>query len=111
MRKPDSRSFGSSVPSGSQATCWQTRSFGIAAPRSMPALTRAFQHPILWRMRPKEGLTLEQIKLGEPAFWMLPPDIREGPFQTLLRKRPISFYQEIDDRVFTPGPGCCALSR
>jgi len=62
-------------------------------------------------MQPREELTVDQVKLGEPAFWMLPPDIREGAFRTLRRERPISFHQEIDDRVFAPGPGFWALAR
>ena len=62
-------------------------------------------------MQPKEELTVDQIQLGEPAFWMLPPDVREGAFRTLRRERPISFHHEVDDRVFPPGPGFWALTR
>jgi len=62
-------------------------------------------------MQPNEALSLDEIRLGDPAFWMLPPDAREGAFRTLRRERPISFHQEVDDRLFPPGPGFWALSR
>jgi len=62
-------------------------------------------------MQPNEALSLDEIRLGDPAFWMLPPDVREGAFRTLRRERPISFHQEVDDRLFPPGPGFWALSR
>ena len=62
-------------------------------------------------MQPNEALSLDEIRLGEPAFWALPLDVREGAFRTLRRERPISFHQEVDDRLFPPGPGFWALSR
>ena len=62
-------------------------------------------------MKPREELAIDDIKLGDPTFWILPPEIREGAFLTLRRERPISFHQEVDDRVFPPGPGFWALSR
>ena len=62
-------------------------------------------------MQPKEALSVDEIRLGDPAFWALGPEIREGAFQTLRRERPISFHQEVDDRLFPPGPGFYALSR
>src|SRR5205807_124285 len=132
MRNPDARSLGSRVPSGSHATCWQTRSFGMScsafgdapAPQEprlnpsplpsladMPGLTQAHQLSISSQMQPNEALSLDEIRLGDPAFWMLPPDVREGAFRMLRRERPISFHQEVDDRLFPPGPGFWALSR
>src|ERR1051325_6066785 len=62
-------------------------------------------------MQPNEALSVDEIRLGDPAFWVLPPEIREGAFRTLRRERPISFHQEVDDRLFPPGPGFWALSR
>lgn len=62
-------------------------------------------------MQPKEALPIDQIKLGDPAFWIHPPDVREGAFQMLRRERPISFHEEFFDRLFPPGPGFWALSR
>jgi methyl-branched lipid omega-hydroxylase len=62
-------------------------------------------------MQPHEALSVAEIRLGDPVFWTLPPDVREGAFRTLRRDRPISFHQEIDDRLFPPGPGFWALSR
>jgi methyl-branched lipid omega-hydroxylase len=66
---------------------------------------------MLGRMQPREELSLDQIRLGDPEFWKLPLEIREGAFQMLRRERPISFHQEVYDRVFMPGPGFRALSR
>jgi len=62
-------------------------------------------------MQPEEALSLDQIRLGDPEFWKHPPEIREGAFQLLRRARPISFHEEVYDRVFEPGPGFWALSR
>jgi methyl-branched lipid omega-hydroxylase len=62
-------------------------------------------------MQPRETLPLDQIRLGDPEFWKHPPDVREGAFQWLRRERPISFHEEVYDRLFPPGPGFWALSR
>ena len=62
-------------------------------------------------MRPREALSLEEIRLGDPEFWKQPPDVREGAFRMLRRERPISFHEEFYDRLFPPGPGFWALSR
>jgi cytochrome P450 len=62
-------------------------------------------------MEPREALSLDQIGLGDPEFWGHPPEVREGAFRTLRRERPISFHQEVFDRVFPPGPGFWALTR
>lgn len=45
-------------------------------------------------MEPREALSIDQIQLGDPAFRMHPPDVREGAFQMLRRERPISFHEE-----------------
>ena len=62
-------------------------------------------------MHATEALTLDQIQLGEPTFWTLPPEVREGAFLTLRRERPISFHHEVDDRILPAGPGFWALTR
>ena len=62
-------------------------------------------------MQPNEALKLEEIRLGEPVFWTLPLDVREGAFATLRRERPVSFHEEVDARLLPPGPGFWALSR
>jgi methyl-branched lipid omega-hydroxylase len=62
-------------------------------------------------MQPSETLSLDQIRLGDPEFWKHPPDVREGAFQWLRREQPISFHEEVYDRLFPPGPGFWALSR
>jgi cytochrome P450 len=62
-------------------------------------------------MHPTEALSLDQIQLGEPTFWTLPPEVREGAFLTLRRERPISFHHEVDDRILPAGPGFWALTR
>src|SRR5437588_7228045 len=112
MRKPELRSFGSSVPSGSNGTCWQTRSLRIRdLAIRMPGLTDIRQRSMLRRMQPREELSLAEIRLGNPEFWVQPLEVREGAFQTLRRERPISFHEEVYDRVFEPGPGFWALSR
>src|SRR5438094_8057730 len=63
------------------------------------------------RVLPREELSLDEIRLGDPEFWKHPLEVREGAFQMLRRERPISFHEEVFDRVFMPGPGFWALSR
>ena len=62
-------------------------------------------------MEPREVLPVDGIRLGDPAFWVRPPEEREGAFRTLRRERPVSFHEELDDRLLPPGPGFWALSR
>ena len=62
-------------------------------------------------MDPVAPLGVDDIRLGEPEFWSLPRDAREGAFQTLRRERPISFHEETEIPILGKGPGFWALTR
>jgi cytochrome P450 len=62
-------------------------------------------------MTPRAELALDEIRLGEVAFWSLPRDAREGAFLTLRCKRPISFHEEPEVPLLGKGPGFWALTR
>jgi cytochrome P450 len=63
-------------------------------------------------MQPRSVLTLDQIDLSAPEFWMRPWEEREGAFQLLRREKPMSFYAEPDTRgLVPPGPGYWAVTR
>jgi len=63
-------------------------------------------------MKPKESLSVDEIDLGDPLFWVRPAEEREGAFQTLRRERPISFHEERELIPELPkGRGFYALSR
>ena len=57
------------------------------------------------------NLSVDQIKLSEPEFWMRPIAEREGAFATLRRERPISFHKELSFGPIPAGPGYWALTR
>jgi len=61
-------------------------------------------------MQPRCALPVDEIRLGEPAFWKLPLEQREGGFLTLRRERPVSFHDQLDPRL-PSGPGFWALTR
>ncbi len=61
-------------------------------------------------MQPRCALTVDEIRLGAPAFWKLPIEEREGAFLTLRRERPVSFHDQLDPRL-PSGPGFWALTR
>jgi cytochrome P450 len=61
-------------------------------------------------MQPRSALTVDEIRLGAPAFWKMPIEEREGAFLTLRRERPVSFHAELDPRL-PSGPGFWALTR
>ncbi len=61
-------------------------------------------------MQPRSALSVEEIRLGDPAFWKLPLEEREGAFLTLRRERPVSFHDQLDPRL-PSGPGFWALTR
>src|SRR4029079_17272558 len=61
-------------------------------------------------MQPRCALPVDEIRLGEPAFWKLPLEQREGAFLTLRRERPVSFHDQLDPRL-PSGPGIWALTR
>jgi cytochrome P450 len=55
-------------------------------------------------MEPRSVLGVDEIQLGEPAFWLRPLEEREGAFATLRRERPVSFHAE-------PDPGVAIVER
>ena len=61
-------------------------------------------------MQPQSVLDVDEIRLGDPAFWKRPIEEREGAFMTLRHERPVSFHAELDPRM-PGGPGFWALSR
>jgi cytochrome P450 len=61
-------------------------------------------------MQPRCALSVDEIRLGAPAFWKLPLEEREGAFLTLRRERPVSFHDQLDPRL-PSGPGFWALTR
>ncbi len=64
-------------------------------------------------MQPKKSLTLEQIDLSDIEFWSLPPEEREGAFQTLREEDPIRFFAEmsLEELGLPTGPGYWSLTR
>ena len=63
-------------------------------------------------MEPRSVLSLDEIDLSAPEFWVRPSEEREGAFQTLRRDKPMSFYAEPDTRgLVPPGPGYWAVTR
>ncbi len=57
---------------------------------------------------PHESLALDEIALGEPSFWSMPPEVRDGAFKSLRRERPLAHFAEWDMRqvsAFAPPPG------
>lgn len=64
-------------------------------------------------MEPRSVLSVDEIELGEPAFWVRPWAEREGAFETLRRERPVSFHEEpdIDFSPLPRGPGFWSLTR
>jgi methyl-branched lipid omega-hydroxylase len=61
-------------------------------------------------MQPRSVLSVDEIRLGDPAFWRRPTEEREGAFLTLRRERPVSFHEQLDPRL-PSGPGFWALTR
>ena len=55
-------------------------------------------------MQPRCALSVDEIRLGAPAFWKLSLEEREGAFLTLRRERPVSFHDQLDPRL-PSGPG------
>ena len=63
-------------------------------------------------MEPRAVLSVDEIDLSAPEFWMRPWEEREGSFQTLRREKPISFHAEPDTQGLVPrGPGYWAVTR
>jgi cytochrome P450 len=63
------------------------------------------------RMKPSYELALDDIHLGDVDFWSMSHEIREGAFETLRRKRPISFHEEPELPMLGKGPGFWAITR
>ena len=53
------------------------------------------------RVEPRRALSVDEIDLSDPQFWLRPLAEREGAFETLREERPISFHEE---RAFPPLP-------
>ncbi len=64
-------------------------------------------------MQPNKSLSLDEIDLSDIDFWSLPPEEREGAFQTLREEDPIRFFQEMSlaELGLPQGPGYWALTR
>ena len=64
-------------------------------------------------MEPKSVLSVDEIELGLPEFWLRPLEEREGAFATLRAERPVSFHEEPDVEFvpFPRGPGFWSLTR
>jgi cytochrome P450 len=63
-------------------------------------------------VEPRENLSVEEIALGDPQFWLRPFAEREGAFCTLRRERPVSFHAEPEvpeGLPFPRGPGFWSL--
>jgi methyl-branched lipid omega-hydroxylase len=63
-------------------------------------------------MEPKRSLTVDEIDLSDPLFWLRPPDEREGAFLTLREEAPIRFFAEpVLSETMPPGRGYYSLTR
>ena len=65
-------------------------------------------------MEAKSVLSVDEIHLSDPAFWLRPLAEREGAFATLRRERPISFHEEPEPPAalgIPRGPGYWAVTR
>lgn len=62
-------------------------------------------------MQPRWELGVDDVRLGDVDFWMLPVEEREGAFATLRRERPVSFHEEPEVPLLGKGPGFWAITR
>ena len=62
-------------------------------------------------MQPVSRLSVDEIRLGDVAFWERPIEEREGDFVTLRRERPISFHEEPEVPMLGKGAGFWAVTR
>jgi cytochrome P450 len=64
-------------------------------------------------MEPRRSLSLEEIDLSSPEFWIAPIEEREGGFATLREQDPIRFFEEfVPEEIPLPkGPGYWAVTR
>jgi methyl-branched lipid omega-hydroxylase len=58
-------------------------------------------------------VTLGEIDLSDPGFWVRDRAFREGAFKTLRDEAPFAFFKErvIENAPFPPGPGYYAVTR
>ena len=57
------------------------------------------------------SVALEDIDLGDLAFWRWPHDRRDAAFATLRRERPVAWFSEPAFGMVPPGPGFWAVTR
>jgi len=65
-------------------------------------------------VEPKSVLSVDEIHLSQPEFWLRPLAEREGAFATLRRERPVSFHEEPEPPPslgLPRGPGYWAVTR
>ncbi len=62
-------------------------------------------------MQPRSVLSLDEIDLSAPEFWMRPLEEREGAFATLRRERPVSWHELPEMPFITAGDGYWAVTR
>jgi methyl-branched lipid omega-hydroxylase len=60
---------------------------------------------------PTTALTVDQIDLSDPEFWLLPDEERDGAFAKLRAEKPIAFFPEPQFDAIPAGPGYWALTR
>ena len=62
-------------------------------------------------MEPDRSLSLDEIDLSSPEFWVAPTEVREGAFATLRAGRPVARMEEFDSGILPKGPGYWAITR
>ncbi|MCH2170571.1 cytochrome P450 [Myxococcota bacterium] len=64
-------------------------------------------------MKPLKSLSVDEIDLSDPLFWVRPIEEREGAFATLREQRPLPFFEEqpIPAMPELQGPGYWSLTR
>lgn len=62
-------------------------------------------------MTPQTTLDVDRIQLGDPDFWLLSREEREGAFATLRAERPVAWMKEMDNRLLPAGPGFWSLTK
>ena len=60
---------------------------------------------------PSTALRVDDIKLGDVAFWSCPEADREGAFAALRRERPVSWHDEFEYPGLPKGPGFWSVTR
>src|SRR5262245_58953157 len=60
---------------------------------------------------PPTSLGIDDIKLGDVAFWTLPESEREGAFALLREQRPVSWHEEFEYPGLPKGPGFWSVTR